>query len=88
MNMEEKVVAVEAEVVSEVKKVEEVVVSEVDKVKQAILAQKVNFQAQLEKVKQDMTRLQQEFEKAKQLGIKLEGALESIELLLKGLVSK
>lgn len=48
-------------------------------------AQKVAFTAQLEQVKKEMVRHQQEFEVLKIRGTKLEGALESLELLLKSL---
>lgn len=48
-------------------------------------AQKANFTAQLEQVKKEMIRHQQEFETLKIRGTKLEGALESLEILLKGL---
>jgi hypothetical protein len=88
MNMENEVKAVEAEVVGEVKKVEEVVVNEAEKIKSSLLAQKTNFQAQLDGVKKEMTKLQQDFEQKKILGVKLEGAIESLELLLKDISSK
>lgn len=48
-------------------------------------AQKVAFTAQLEQVKKEMLRHQQEFETLKIRGTKLEGALESLEILLKSL---
>lgn len=48
-------------------------------------AQKTNFTAQLEQVKKEMLRHQQEFETLKIRGTKLEGALESLEILLKSL---
>jgi hypothetical protein len=83
MDIKEEIKAVEAEVVSEAEKVEEVVVSEVEKVKASILAQKTNFQAQLAQVRTDMEKLRQDFEAKKTFGVKLEGALESLELLLK-----
>jgi hypothetical protein len=51
----------------------------------AAKAQKANFAAQLEQVKKEMLRHQQEFEVLKVTGTKLEGALESLEILLKGL---
>jgi hypothetical protein len=88
MDIKEEVKAAEAEIVSEVKKVEEVVVSEAEKIKTSVLAQKSNFLAQLDGVKKEMARLQQEFESKKTLGIRLEGALESLELLLKNLSPK
>jgi hypothetical protein len=86
MDIKEEIKTVEAEVVGEVKKVEEVVVSEAEKIKAAILLQKENFQKQLAQVKANMTKLQQDFEVQKNLGMKLEGALESVELLLKSLI--
>lgn len=52
---------------------------------EAANAQKVNFTAQLEAVKKEMLRHQQEFETLKIRGTKLEGALESLEILLKSL---
>lgn len=52
---------------------------------EAANAQKVNFTAQLDQVKKDMQRLQQEFEGLKIKGVKLEGALESLDILLKSL---
>lgn len=55
----------------------------VDPVQAGILAQKKNFLAQLETVKKNMAKLQQDFEAQKTLGIRLEGALESLEMLLK-----
>jgi hypothetical protein len=48
-------------------------------------AQKTAFTAQLEQVKKEMLRHQQEFEVLKIRGTKLEGALESLELLIKSL---
>ncbi|MGH7974999.1 MAG: hypothetical protein ACREBR_05710 [bacterium] len=69
---------------AEVSKVESEVKTEVvDPVKAGILAQKQNFIAQLEGVKKDMLKLQQDFEAKKTLGIRLEGALESLEMLLR-----
>jgi hypothetical protein len=88
MDIRNEVNAVEAEVVNGVKKVEAVVVNEAEKIKTSILSQKTNFQTQLDNVKKDMTRLQQEFDKAKTLGVRLEGALEGLEILLKNLSSK
>jgi hypothetical protein len=83
MDIKDEVKTVEAEIVSEVKKVEEVVVSEAEKIKASILAQKSTFLSQLESVRKEMLKLQQDFEAKKTLGVKLEGALESLELLLK-----
>lgn len=82
-DLRDEVKAVEAEIVSGVNKVEEKVVNEAEKIKASLLTQKVSFQTQLDGIKKEMTRLQQEFEKTKTMGIKLEGALESLELLLK-----
>jgi len=48
-------------------------------------AQKANFTAQLDQVKKEMLRHQQEFEALKIRGTKLEGALESLDILLKSL---
>lgn len=76
--------AVEAEVVKETDIIKANVVVDTDKVKASILAQKANFQAQLEAARKELARLQQEFDRVKNLGVKLEGALESLELLLKG----
>lgn len=91
--MNDTVNAVEAEVVAKaeevktevVAKVEEVktdVVSETAKVKTAILAQEASFKAQLDQVKKDIASLQQQFENKKALGLKLEGAIESVALAL------
>ena len=88
MNMQDEVKAVEAEVVKVAGEVKDAVVSEAETIKVSILAQKANFQAQLDSVKKEMTKLQQDFELKKNLGVKLEGALESLELLLKSLASK
>lgn len=84
--IKEEVKAVEAEVVGEVKKVEEVVVSEAEKIKASVLAQKATFSAQLDGVRKEMAKLQQDFENKKVLGIRLEGALEGLEIFLKSLV--
>jgi len=84
--MSDEIKAVEAEVVADVKKVEEVVVSEAEKIKASALAQKSDFMKQLENVKKDMASLQKQFEDKKVLGIRLEGALESLEILLKSIV--
>ena len=51
----------------------------------SISAQKANFTAQLDQVKKEMLRHQQEFETLKIRGTKLEGALESLDLLQKSL---
>ena len=83
MDIEKEVKAVEAEVVASADAVKEVVVNEAEKFKASILAQKTTFQAQLDNVRKEMTKLQQDFEQKKILGTKLEGALESLELLLK-----
>jgi len=48
-------------------------------------AQKANFTAQLEQVKKAMLQHQQEFEALKVRGTKLEGALESLDILIKSL---
>jgi molecular chaperone GrpE (heat shock protein) len=48
-------------------------------------AQKANFTAQLEQVKKAMLQHQQEFENLKTRGTKLEGALESLDILIKSL---
>ena len=77
--------AVEAEVVKVAEEVKEVVVSDAERIKNSVLAQKANFSAQLDGVRKEMAKLQQDFEQKKILGVKLEGALESIELLLKSL---
>lgn len=50
-----------------------------------INAQVTAFTAQLEQVKKEMVRHQQEFEVLKIRGTKLEGALESLEILKKTL---
>jgi uncharacterized protein (DUF3084 family) len=88
MDIQNDVKAVEAEVVKVAEEVKDVVVSEAERIKASILAQKANFQTQLDNAKKEMTKLQQDFELKKNLGVKLEGALESLELLLKNLVSK
>lgn len=51
----------------------------------AIQEQRANFVAQLEQVKKDMAQYQQAFETLKTKGIKLEGAIESLDILLKSL---
>ena len=83
--MNDEIKAVEAEVVKVAEEVKEVVVSEAEKIKASVQAQKANFQSQLDGVHKEMTKLQQDFEQKKILGVKLEGALESLELLLKSL---
>ena len=85
MSIENEVKAVEAEVVTAVETVKEVVVSEAEKIKASMLAQKADFQKQLENVKTEMSNLQKQFEDKKLLGVRLEGALQSLELLLKPL---
>ncbi len=52
---------------------------------EAANAQKAAFTAQLEQVKKAMLQHQQEFETLKIRGTKLEGALESLDILLKSL---
>jgi hypothetical protein len=84
--VKEEAKVVETEVVAEVKKVEEVVVTEAEKIEASVLAQKDSFTKQYTQVKTDMANLQKQFEDKKTLALKLEGALESIELLLKSLV--
>ena len=54
----------------------------------ALNAQEANFTAQLDQVKKEILRHQQEFETLKIRGIKLEGALESLQILKKSLQSK
>jgi ElaB/YqjD/DUF883 family membrane-anchored ribosome-binding protein len=85
MDIKADVQAVEAEVVKVTEEVKEVVVSEAEKKKASALAQKADFTKQLEAVRKDMATLQQQFETKKVLGIRLEGALESLELLFKSL---
>jgi hypothetical protein len=85
MDIKADVQAVEAEVVKAAEEVKEVVVSEAEKIKASALAQKADFTKQLEAVRKDMATLQQQFEAKKVLGIRLEGALESLELLFKSL---
>lgn len=63
----------------------EVVAPEANPAVELANAQKTNFTAQLEQVKKEMVRHQQEFETLKIRGTKLEGALESLEILLKSL---
>lgn len=89
MNVETEVKAIEADVKAEVSAVEaKVTEAIIDPVKASILAQKQNFLTQLDTVKKNMAKLQQDFEAQKTLGIRLEGALESLEMLLKSAVSK
>lgn len=58
-----------------------VVTPEVNPSVQALDAQKANFKAQLDQVKTEMTKLQQQFEVLKVRGSKLEGAIESLDIL-------
>jgi len=53
--------------------------------KETNTAQKVNFQKQLEVVRKNLSSYQQAFEVEKSKGMKLEGAIESLDLLLKSL---
>lgn len=46
-----------------------------------ITAQETNFKGQLEQVKSEMVKLQQQFEALRTRGTKLEGALESLAIL-------
>ena len=62
-----------------------VVPAETNPAVDAANAQKANFTAQLEQVKKAMFQHQQEFEALKIRGTKLEGALESLDILLKSL---
>lgn len=62
-----------------------VVPAETNPLVTAANAQKENFSAQLEQVKKAMIQHQQEFEALKIRGTKLEGALESLDILLKSL---
>lgn len=52
---------------------------------QILTEQQDNFRKQLEVTKTNMTKLQQQFDAQKTLAIKLEGALEAGDLLLKSL---
>jgi hypothetical protein len=52
---------------------------------EAIHAQKANFAAQLDQVKKAMLQHQQEHETLKIRGTKLEGAIESLDILEKSL---
>lgn len=83
--MSDEIKAVEAEIVKTADEVKEVVVNEAEKIKASLLAQAANFKNQLENVKKEMTNLQQQFEQKKILGTKLEGGIESLEILLKSL---
>jgi hypothetical protein len=47
----------------------------------AILAQRTDFKNQLEQVKKEMVQHQQAFDNLKTKGIKLEGAIESLDIL-------
>lgn len=51
----------------------------------AVKTQQDGFKAQLEATKKEMLRLQQEFEKNKNLALKLEGAIEGADLILTSL---
>ena len=84
--MNDEIKAVEAEVVKVAEEVKDVVVSEAERIKASALAQKADFEKQLAQVKTDMTKLQQDFEAKKILGVRLEGAVQSLEILLKSLV--
>jgi hypothetical protein len=84
--------AVEAEVVKAVEgaekaaaEVKEVVLSEAEKLKASVLAQQADFMKQLDAVRKDMVSLQQQFEAKKSHALKLEGAKESLDILLKSL---
>ena len=66
---------------AQVVEVAPVVVSTEDSIK----TQRTNFQAQLDQVRKDMTSLQQQFENKKTLALKLEGALEGLDILQKSL---
>lgn len=50
-----------------------------------IKAQRVDFVAQLEQVKKNMAQYQQAFETERLRGVKLEGAIESLDILSKSL---
>ena len=52
---------------------------------EAITANQTAFKAQLEAARKEMVRLQQEFEKQKSHALKLEGAIEASDLILKSL---
>lgn len=52
---------------------------------EATNAQKANFISQLEQIKKEMLQHQQSFDTLKTKGIKLEGAIESLDILLKSL---
>lgn len=52
---------------------------------ETITANQTAFKNQLEVSKKEMVRLQQEFEKQKTLALKLEGAIEGADLILKSL---
>jgi len=86
MDIQNDVKAVEAEVVKVAEEVKEVVVSEAEKILAAARAQQADFQKQLDQVKTDMASLQKQFEDKKVMGIRLEGAIQSVEILLKSLV--
>ena len=86
MNPGDEIKAVEAEVVKVAEEVKEVVVSEAEKIKASVLANKADFEKQLAQIKTDMASLQKQFEDKKILGVRLEGAIQSLEILLKSLV--
>lgn len=50
---------------------------------QVLTEQQENFRKQLEQAKNNMVKLQQQFEAQKTLAVKLEGALEAGDLLFK-----
>lgn len=52
---------------------------------QIITEQQVNLKAQLDQDKSNMTKLQQQFDAVKNHAVRLEGAIEAGELLLKSL---
>lgn len=85
MSIENEIKVVEAEVVQEVKEVKEVPVNEIEKTKASILAQKDTFTKQLSQIRTEMSNLQKQFEDKKILGVRVEGALEGLEILLKSL---
>lgn len=86
MDIKEEAKAIEAEMVKAADEVKEVVVTEAEKIKASMLAHKDSFTKQYNQVKTEMANLQKQFEDKKILALKLEGALESVESLLKSLV--
>lgn len=72
----EKETAVDAQVVET-----PVVVSSLDTIK----AQREEHATKLKQVRENMTKYQQAFEEQKALGIRLEGAIESLDILSKSL---